>query len=171
MIEWIRDESILIGVSRFGRGSVLRRRFRLGSVGDAASGKRNRLVGSCNEIIGPTGQGDFGAKQGAKSAHTFRYVSDERRGCSPKAPWPRRGRPIFGPLLRCSALTYIQHARFSRLESGSNLGLPVEPIISLQDLRPGSAGRSKRVRLPGIEPGPQASEARMISFSPQAPKF
>jgi len=66
-------------------------------------GERERLRVR-HEITGTIGRDDFGASQGAKSAHTESMEAMSEAGAAQKRPGPT-GRPIFGPGRRCSSVT------------------------------------------------------------------
>jgi len=57
-----------------------------------------------HEITGTIGRDDFGASQGAKSAHTGSMEAMSDAGAAQKRPGPT-GRPFFGPGRRCSSVT------------------------------------------------------------------
>jgi hypothetical protein len=77
-----------------------------------------------HEISGTIGRDDFGASQGAKSAHTGSMEVMSDAGAAQKRPGPT-GKPIFGPRRRCSSVTSTHDAPSSRDAPITNLGLPI----------------------------------------------
>jgi len=82
-----------------------------------------------HDIPGAIGRDDFGASQGAKSAHTGSMQVMSDAGAAQKRPGPT-GRPIFGPGRRCFSVTSSRDAPSSRLAPITNLGLPIVPGMS-----------------------------------------
>jgi hypothetical protein len=82
-----------------------------------------------HERAGTIGRDDFGANQGAKSAHTGSMEAMIEAGAAPRASGPM-GRPFWACGLVAPRSHSPGYASSSRLAPITNLGLTIGPVIS-----------------------------------------